>query len=221
MVHNFIPGPDGRFEEWQNTLMVGVAPKAPAWNISTEAVAEVQAVKARWSAAYALAIDPATRTKGVIDEKRAARKAYEAALRKFIRIYLTNNPALTIKDRDDLGLPIYKTSRTPAPVASDAPDCEVDTSVLGRIIFHFFEKGGKRGQAKPPGQHGGELAWAVRDTPPADWSDLTHSSFDTHSPLTLVFGIPERGKTLYYALRWENTRGAKGPWSEIATAIIP
>jgi hypothetical protein len=218
---NFIPGPDAKFNDWQQTLTTGVAPKAPAWNIPTDAVAEVQAVKADWTTAYAAAIDPATRTKGVINAKIAARKTYEAALRKFIRTYLTYNPALTIKDRDDLGLPVHKTGRTPAPTAEAAPDCEVDTSVVGRLTFHFFEKGGKRGQAKPPGQHGGELAWAIRDTPPADWIDLTHSSFDTHSPLTLVFGMPDRGKTLYYALRWENTRGEKGPWSEIASAIIP
>jgi hypothetical protein len=28
-------------------------------------------------------------------------------------------------------------------------------------------------------------------------------------------------KTLYYALRWENTRGEKGLWSEIGMAIAP
>jgi hypothetical protein len=34
-------------------------------------------------------------------------------------------------------------------------------------------------------------------------------------------GFPQRGKTVYFALRWENTRGEKGPWSEIMSAIIP
>jgi hypothetical protein len=33
--------------------------------------------------------------------------------------------------------------------------------------------------------------------------------------------LEDRGKKLYFALRWENTRGEKGPWSEIHSTIIP
>ncbi|MDR2362267.1 MAG: hypothetical protein LBD91_06005 [Prevotellaceae bacterium] len=29
------------------------------------------------------------------------------------------------------------------------------------------------------------------------------------------------GKTVYFALRWENTRGEKGPWSDIMSATVP
>jgi hypothetical protein len=50
---------------------------------------------------------------------------------------------------------------------------------------------------------------------------LTHSAFDTRSPLKLQFENDLRGKTLYFAMRWENTRGEKGPWSPIMSVIIP
>jgi hypothetical protein len=53
------------------------------------------------------------------------------------------------------------------------------------------------------------------------WSELTHSTFCTRAPLRLTFNGNERGKTLYFATRWENTRSVKGPWSEIMEAIIP
>jgi hypothetical protein len=66
-----------------------------------------------------------------------------------------------------------------------------------------------------------ELAWAILPAPTVDWKELIHSSFDTHTPLRLTFDGTERGKTVYFALRWENTRGEKGPWSEIMSAIIP
>ena len=29
------------------------------------------------------------------------------------------------------------------------------------------------------------------------------------------------GKTACYALRWENTRGETGPWSDVVSATIP
>jgi hypothetical protein len=51
--------------------------------------------------------------------------------------------------------------------------------------------------------------------------DLIHSAFDTRSPFTLSFDENQRGKTVYFCLRWENTRGEKGPWSEIVSGIIP
>jgi hypothetical protein len=50
---------------------------------------------------------------------------------------------------------------------------------------------------------------------------LIHSEFDTASPFTLNFQGHERGKTVYFCLRWENTVGEKGPWGEIYSAIVP
>jgi hypothetical protein len=69
--------------------------------------------------------------------------------------------------------------------------------------------------------HGAEICWAVLDTPPVNWSQLVNSSFDTASPFRLSFEGEMRGRRLYFALRWENTRGAKGPWSEIQDTVIP
>jgi hypothetical protein len=66
-----------------------------------------------------------------------------------------------------------------------------------------------------------EIAWALSDTPVTRWNELTHSNVDTNSPFTLVFENDQCGKTIYFAIRWENTRGEKGPWSEITSAIIP
>jgi hypothetical protein len=66
-----------------------------------------------------------------------------------------------------------------------------------------------------------ETGWLVCDTLPACWDELTHSAIDTNSPFTLSFENDQRGKTVYFAIRWENTRGEKGPCSEILNTIIP
>jgi hypothetical protein len=50
---------------------------------------------------------------------------------------------------------------------------------------------------------------------------LVQSSFHTRSPFTLEFHGAERGKTVYFALRWENTRGEKGPFGPVQSAIVP
>jgi hypothetical protein len=86
---------------------------------------------------------------------------------------------------------------------------------LTSTLFH------KKSKAKPAGQHGAEIRWAISDTPVVDVAALARSSFDTRTPFTLEFQGHERGQTVYFCLCWENTRGEKGPWSEIQSAIIP
>jgi hypothetical protein len=99
-------------------------------------------------------------------------------------------------------------------------DAVVDATSPATLTIHFHDHGSEK-KAKPKGVHGAEAAWEILDTPPTDWSQLTHSVFDTNSPLVLTFNGDQRGKTLYFAMRWENTRGEKGPWSDIMSAIIP
>jgi peptide methionine sulfoxide reductase MsrA len=65
------------------------------------------------------------------------------------------------------------------------------------------------------------MCWAISDVPVIDTNELIRTVFDTHTPITLEFEGHDRGKTVYFALRWENTRGEKGPWSAIQSAIIP
>jgi hypothetical protein len=69
--------------------------------------------------------------------------------------------------------------------------------------------------------YGAEIGWDILDVPPVNWSQLRRFAFTTASPLRLGFEGNQRGKRLYFALRWENTRGVKGPWSEILDTIIP
>jgi hypothetical protein len=117
-------------------------------------------------------------------------------------------------------LTIHKTSRTPAPVADRYPGVEIDSGTIRRLIIHFFVLG-NRSKAKPAGQHGVEIRWAILDAAPDSISKLVNSSFDTHTPFTLEFDENQRGKTVWFCLCWENTRGEKGPWSEIVSAVIP
>ncbi|MDR1500402.1 MAG: hypothetical protein LBI58_05425 [Tannerellaceae bacterium] len=51
--------------------------------------------------------------------------------------------------------------------------------------------------------------------------DISKSTFDTASPCTIRFNGADRGKMVNFAIRWENNRGIKAPWSYIQTATIP
>jgi hypothetical protein len=66
-----------------------------------------------------------------------------------------------------------------------------------------------------------ELVWLIADPPPAKVAELVHSAFATRSPLELVFEEDQRGKRLYFAVRWETGTVKKGKFSAIYSAIIP
>jgi hypothetical protein len=165
--------------------------------------------------------NPATRTK-IMEEKLDETEAvFRPAYRQLYIGFLKGNPLVTNDDLVAMGLPTPTGERHPAPVATTAPVCEPDTSVIRRVTIHYFRSGGTHRKGKPAGQHGVEIRWAVLDTQPVDVAELINSSFDTSSPFTLAFEGHDRGKMLYFALRWENTTGEKGPWGEIIGVIIP
>ena len=60
----------------------------------------------------------------------------------------------------------------------------------------------------------------IGTAPPASASDLQDLATDTRTPYVAGFDQADAGKTAYYWLRWENTKGETGPWSEPASRVV-
>jgi hypothetical protein len=226
MKNDFIPRSDPAFDAWQENLINKVDPVAGSLGIPEAVITATHVLQARWALAYKTANDPATRTKAAVLEKQEARIDYVENLRGLNNVYLIHNPALTDGDRERMGLPIHKTTRTPVPPPTDLVELMLKQLAGNRVEVDFFPMGvnntGKeRREAKPFGVRGVELRWAILPEPPKSHADLVHSEFDTHSPYMFQFDLPDAGKTLYICARWENTTGQKGPWNKIENVIIP
>jgi len=217
---DYIPAADKAFSEWVANFIAYVAIRIGKWSIDESVFTPVQALATAYAITYKLASEPATRTSGTILAKTIQKKELIKAIRYFVRFYVANNPAVTDVDRKDAGLTVPKDTRTPVPDPSTSPEFSIDTSHYMRLTIHFYDEESKL-KAKPPGVHGCEIRWAILEAPPVSNDDLVHSSFDTRTPFVLNFDRSQRGKTVYMCLCWENTRGAKGPWSELKDAIIP
>jgi hypothetical protein len=218
---DFLPEKDRSLLQWVTSFLSYLSSVMMRIGFPSDVYAKLTELCTSFSQKLDAAETPATRTKLTVQDKNTVKSALKASVRQAVREYLTYNHEVTDTDRDGLGIPIHKTTRTPAPVATEAPEADIDTSVIGRLIIAFFEKGHRHKKAKPAGQHCVEIAWTLSDTPVTRWDELIRSNVDTNSPFTLVFENDQRGKTIYFAIRWENTRGEKGPWSEITSAIIP
>ncbi|MDR2414254.1 MAG: hypothetical protein LBD64_04625 [Odoribacteraceae bacterium] len=152
------------------------------------------------------------------DSEDAVRKHY-ATLRDILNVapYVNNSDLLVME------LPGRTSGRKPGPVAELFPVISVNTGLIYHLIFLFFSKSkdGKLLTRRHAKQHGIELCWKISSAPVVNVEELTRSSFTTRMTLDLGFKGEDRGKMVYFAARWENNRGEKGPWSPIEFSLIP
>jgi hypothetical protein len=166
--------------------------------------------------------DDATRTRMIVQRMDTAVNEFRPLFREFYDL-MTGNPLVTDTDLTAMGFPVrYSGARRPAPAAAEPPGYNVEPA-LGHILrIHYYDMNRKRKRTKPDGQHGVEIKWCFEDmTPSGDPEQFLHSTFDTSSPAVLTFDNPDSGRGVRIALRWENTRGQKGPWSIVETIHVP
>ncbi|MDR0699041.1 MAG: hypothetical protein LBG28_07480 [Tannerella sp.] len=217
---DFLPRKEAEFYAWVIVFFTYLLANLSRFGISSSVISPLTSLRDDFMTKYNVAIEPSTRTKATVLAKNNAMNALKNGLRAFIREYLSFNHLVTDVDKDNLGLPIRKTSHTPIPIPTTYPWFMVDSSIIRVLIIHFRDILSEY-RAKSFGVHGAEIKWGFSDTLIINPDDLPHSSFDTRSPFRLEFKGEERGKTVWFCLWWENTRGEKGPWSEIVSAIVP
>ena len=216
---DYIPGGDNDFDVLQEKVYMESSVNAAKWLIPDKAITAFNPQRQRWNDAIAAYRDPAKHTPAVVREKNDARKDYVAALRTFIQGQLMHNPLVTDADRLEMGLPVYDRKPTPAPVPETRPEIEVDFSQFARHILHVRDSKSK--SAGRPAHVAGFEIWRRigGDTEPVI-TEMQLVEQAVHSPHALEYAFEERGKRVWYIMRWVNTRGEKGPWSEIVSVII-
>jgi hypothetical protein len=218
---NYIPRKDSIFLTWVINFLKNLITLSIRIHIPEDTITKLTSLVEDFTDAYNIAHNPATRTKVSIQRRVDARKVLEKYTREIVNEYISKNHLLTNGDRETLGLPIPKTTRTPSPIAVKYPAIEININVLRQITIYFFPLGGRRRSAKPEGQTAVEIRWRISDTPIVDINELTQSSIDMRSPFTMKFEGHDRGKIVYFALRWLNTRGEPGPWTNVISTVIP
>jgi hypothetical protein len=181
---------------------------------------EVLAGAGDFSEAYDPWLDVSRRSRADSARLKQARARFESLFRELVGM-LKRSPLVSDSALVDMGLPPrYKGNGKPAPVALAAPWYHVAIPRIRCVAVRYGDAAtGLKG--KPRGQHGVECRWAFSDTPVVDVEDLGRSMFDTRAPLLFEFAGHDRGRVFYFSLRWENTRGEKGPFGPILSAMVP
>ena len=213
-----IPTKDADFNVWQDIIMKAAIANILLWLLDSTWMTDILApVSAKWNAAWKAYENPATRTPLITAAKRDIRAEYEKLLMTLVA-NLRSNTRVTDDDRRAMGIHIRDTKPTPAPTPTTYPVLAIDSSTARRLIINFRDNA-SNSAAKPKGIHGAEIKWLIADEKPTV-DQLTNSTFDTRTPYTLIFNDEQRAKTVWICARWENTRGEKGPWGDMESAII-
>jgi len=98
------------------------------------------------------------------------------------------------------------------PLAGTTLDPRADHGY--RIYYGVLPPGGATMEAAT-----GPLRYLVK--PVVEGSELPHSLFTRRRRELFEFPETDSGMTAYFAIRFENAKGGKGPWGPVFSAVIP
>lgn len=217
MGKDFIPQGSDIFNIWQINFTDIVSQKLSSWHIDEEEYKPIIRAQSDWNQVYPKASSITNRTQADVLARREEQKIFTGEIRVFVRQQLANNPRVSDFDRERLGLTVRSTSRTPAPVPVTAPVVEI---VIGNFQHTLhFRNAGSVDRTKPAGVRGCEI-WMGKGTMPVNDDDYRYLATDTATPYIVKFDLSEAGSTVWYRLRWVNTRGKVGPWSSVKSGVV-
>jgi hypothetical protein len=216
---HYIPTKESEFIEWSENLITVSAGNKTLWNLPEDKLTEIQTLHNEAKVLYEKCLT-ASYTRVDMEMKHEKMALLRHLEEVFVRNNLQNNDRMTNAGRTALRIPIYDQHPTPHPKPATIPEIEVETPHPRVLRITCRDENAPR-WGTPEYVHGLECLWLVSDRPPELVKDLLHSAFSTRSPLELSFEENERGKRLYFAVRWENGTVLKGDWSEIFNAVIP
>lgn len=219
MTKDYLPHSFAGLLSWLIHFLSHLLEHATRFGIPPEQIEALQVLVNEFQTAQDKAEDPNAGKADHLKRKEVAKAAAKSA-RHLVNAYLRYNDAVTDEDRTRLGLRVADTTPTQIAVPATMPETTVDSSIIMRLTLHYRDSG-STSRGKPAGIHGCEIRWSILPEPPSVTDELRNSEFSTRAPHTFVFEENQRGKTVYFRLRWENARGQKGPWSELYTGIVP
>ncbi len=218
MSTNFIPGPDAALSIWAANFSAYVTTNATALGVpTTDATALASAVTA-FGGAIASHTTAVANAKSVRETKQTDRQSLVSQARLIAR-RIQANPAVTNTQKDAAGITVPATTRTPAPAPTTVPAATLDTNAGLRQVLRLVDSGTDK-RRKPRGAIGAEVYMAIASAPPAGVDQLSLRDVNSSTKVIQEFNSADTGKTAFYAFRWVNTRGDKGPWSDITAATI-
>ncbi len=220
MAVDYIPQADGSFDSWQTNFVAYATANAAALGLDPLVdIPPLTAAQTTWATDLPANTAAQAAAQSARQAKDGARSTFEGVIRPLVaRLQASGDVDDT--ERQALGITVRDVIATPSAIPTTRPLVTVDTGQRLRHVIAFVDELTPTRKAKPAGVMGAELWVKIGDPAPVDPGELGFLAVDTRTPYTADFAGGDANKVAHYMLRWVNTRGEKGPWSETASATI-
>jgi hypothetical protein len=233
---DFIPTKDADFDEFFNHYYQYVNKKctgqSPEWTHIPEArCTELTNAYIDWVQAYSKT--KLAHTSSDILAKNLARQRDEKILRDFNNEFILYSSFVTPEEKRDLGNHLHDPHPTPVPQPHDRPEADIVYPGIHTVELVNIRRTPGIVSDDPRSDYGVRIHFGILDpgpgafrvaSPPKTGDDLPHSDFTRKKKYLFDFSEEDRGKTVYFCLRYENSKGGKegkGPFGPILNAVIP
>jgi hypothetical protein len=220
MSDDYIPSNDEEFDAFQKKLLTAVAADPAKYGCTAQDVTTAQASQGVWSPAFATFTTNRDAFKTSVKSKDEGRKVHEPVVRAIAR-KVNATPGMDNATRISVGLPPHNGTHKVIDVPATRPLGRTEAKGHLTLAIHFTDEATPHKTAKPHGVHGCEIYTHVGDPAPAEPSGYTFLGLTTRTPYTDTHAATDAGKDVYYLLRWQNTKGENGAWSDVVTGKVP
>ncbi|MDR2115352.1 MAG: hypothetical protein LBP87_03115 [Planctomycetaceae bacterium] len=234
---DWLPGPRADLiamaKDWLGILSV----TTPPWGIPAAEVEELQSLTETAEELLETA-KSSERTEVITAECKAAFEALTAKMRSIKNHYFLSPP---LTDVDFISLQLKPKNSTHSPVPPPTDQAEADISRPGEhlIMLHLRAVAAPSREPDPHrSDYGFRIYWGIMPAGgatvenatgtkrelvkiPVSGEELPHSKFTRRKKELLDFPQEDRGKTIYFCIRYENAKGEAGPWGPLFSTIIP
>lgn len=218
---DYIPSSDEHFDAWLQNFQTYVIAHQDHFSFLPADTDPLNAACTLWNGSFAAHNAAVLAAKSARSTKDNDRTDVTAIARSLVR-RIQANPNTTDADRQALQITV------PGSLAEAGADLPADDKPMATIdisnrLKHVFKiqnqtlSGVKSG--KPAGALGAEI-WRKIGDAPASEAELMMVGIATRSQFVIEYPMEEGGKQVNYMMRWVNTKGEAGSWSETQSVTI-
>lgn len=214
----YIPAKDADFANWSTNFSNVITANPSAYGLVAADATAIAAANSAFQTAYALALNPATRTSVTIANKDVQKASTLITERTYAQI-IQNNAGVSDANKAAAGLTIRKTSRTPIPTPGTTPILGLIGGTPGVITLNFKDTTTPTSKAKPFGATLLEMYAQYPGTNTADIDLATFVGYNTKSPFAYDVPTGKKGLGVTFWGRWGTRTGKVGPFSNPLSTI--
>ena len=217
---DYIPRYERELLDWAKELFGYSAANCAMWKVAPPSEESLNLLAA-YEAALAITELP-NRGKVDVSRKNGAKKALVKACRSYVQGFLAKNPYVSDVERKRMRLTIYDKEPTPVTDPVGLAVANIKYPNKGALELHIQHDDSTPANAKA--NYGYRIYYGVyssSDTPPESGEDLRESLFTRQKKQLFIFKPKDSGKTAFFSIRYENSKGKAGQWGKLFSAIIP